>query len=447
MKQVLVKYIPLWLILTSWIILGNILQPLAYVAVIASILLYVYKERYIELFIGFLFILLLSDHVHWGAGDPTKFAKSLKSIYLLVLVFVVVKTRKSFDLQNTIFKFLIPFFIFSFISLNWAINLPIGFQKTLSYSILYIVVPIYFVNTYKSNGKEFLYVLLNYFILILLLGIILKYVYPEAVDSGIERFSGLLGNPNGLGLLIVQIFLLFTILKSFKLVVVSKQLNWIIYTLIIISLLMSGSRNGMISILLFLLFIRLFKIHFLFGIIGLSAAFYSYQLVSIDPVSFVQSLGLEEYFRIQTLESGSGRFIAWEFAWGELQEYFFMGGGFGQDEQVMRPNYAYLQRLNHQGGVHNSYLSLWFDTGLIGVILYFSAMIGLIWGAAKKSSLAWPFFFTILFNIMYESWLVGSLNPFTVVFLCSLTLLVMKDKFVTEADLNAEMSLPVRSET
>ena len=119
----------------------------------------------------------------------------------------------------------------------------------------------------------------------------------------------------------------------------------------------------MVSLLLFFVLLRVFKIHFFLGILSLVFAYYIYEAFSMNALFFVELLGLENYFRVQTIETGSGRYIAWNFAWGEIDKYYLMGGGFGQDEQVMRPNYQWLARLNHQGGLHNSYLSLWFDSG------------------------------------------------------------------------------------
>lgn len=393
------------------------------------------KDLFVELFIGFLFILLLSDHVTRTAGDPTQFAKDLKGIYLLFLGFYLWRKRRTFDLSNPIFKTLVPFFILAFISLIWAINIQVGLQKTLSYTLLYIIVPVSFVNLYKKKGDEFLRVLITYFSLILFLGITFKFLLPGITQIAGERFRGLLGNPNGLGLILVQVFMLFYIINDFKPKLFNKNEKRIIYLLIIISLFLSGSRNGMVTIPLFLILIRVFKIHFAAGVLFLAFGFYTYNTFEIDPIWIVRNFGLESYFRIETLESGSGRFIAWEFAWAQIQNYYYMGGGFGQDEQVMRPNYGMLLKMGHQGGVHNSYYSLWFDVGLIGLIFYFTGLVTLIWRAAKKSHLAFPFLFALLFNITYESWLVASLNPFTILFLSSLTLLVMQNQFIQKINI------------
>jgi O-antigen ligase len=440
MKDTLLKYKQLWFIFFIWVLAGVLYQPLAYAVVFISAVLFIVKDKQIELFIGFLFILLLSDYRVDIGPNPLEFAKIFKSVYFLLLLYFLWKNRHVYNFSNPIFKTLVPFFFVAFVSLVYAINLPIGIQKTISYSLFYGIIPISVYNIYKVQGREFFEVLIAYFFLMLLIGLLLYFIAPQITQLMGERYKGLFGNPNGLGIFIVQIILLFSILKETKLISFSRREYLFFIGVLFISLILSGSRNSMISILLFLFLIRVFRIHFLLGVLVLFATFYFFQLFTFDPAAIIESVGLEDYFRIETIESGSGRFIAWDFAWQKIQNSFFIGGGFGQDEQIMRPNYEMLKRLGHSGGVHNSYLSMWMDTGLVGLILYFGAMITLIWRASKNSPLAWPFFFTILFNITYESWLVGSLNPFTILFLCSLTLLVMKPSFMNNDELLTQKS-------
>lgn len=82
---------------------------------------------------------------------------------------------------------------------------------------------------------------------------------------------------------------------------------------------------------------------------------------------------------------------------------------------------------------HNSYLTFWLDTGLVGLI---SFMIGLMFTfikAAQKSTLAIPILYSILFSNYYESWLTASLNPFTIQLLFILTIIYIYDlKFSNE---------------
>ena len=139
-------------------------------------------------------------------------------------------------------------------------------------------------------------------------------------------------------------------------------------------------------------------------------------------IAIIEFFQLQDFFRVETLEEGSGRIIGWAFAWQEIQNYYFIGGGFGHDEHIMRPNYWWLSKLGHQGGVHNSYLSMWFDSGIVGLILYFIGLLNVIIKSMKNSYLILAFAISLFFNVAYESWLVGSLNPFTIMFLIILTI-------------------------
>ncbi|MBP6313601.1 MAG: O-antigen ligase family protein, partial [Flavobacteriales bacterium] len=139
--------------------------------------------------------------------------------------------------------------------------------------------------------------------------------------------------------------------------------------------------------------------------------------------AIVSFFGAEEYLRVNTLESGSGRYFAWEFAWVQLQSYIVFGGGFGTDEYVMRSFYEYLERMGHQGGVHNSYISLWFDVGIVGLVIYLRSLFLIFIKASRFAPMSMAVLFSVLFSVTYESWLVGSLNPFTILFVISMTML------------------------
>ena len=104
--------------------------------------------------------------------------------------------------------------------------------------------------------------------------------------------------------------------------------------------------------------------------------------------------------------------------------FVFIGGGFGHDENIFRPNYFWLEKLGHNGGVHNSYFSIWFAGGIIGVLTYFGGLFVNVFKSMKNSYLPLAFLASILFNITYESWLIASLNPFVIIYLIILTIFV-----------------------
>src|SRR5690606_21275266 len=132
---------------------------------------------------------------------------------------------------------------------------------------------------------------------------------------------------------------------------------------------------------------------------------------------------LEKSFRLETLQQGSGRTIAWEFAWKNIQESLFIGKGIGYDEYLMRENREFLSKAGHEGGVDNTYLIVWLNTGLIGLLAFLRGVFLLFIKGAKNNSYAFPALFAILLSINFEPWLAASLNPFTSMFLIIVTLL------------------------
>jgi O-antigen ligase len=82
-----------------------------------------------------------------------------------------------------------------------------------------------------------------------------------------------------------------------------------------------------------------------------------------------------------------------------------------------------LERLGHQGGVHNSYLAFWLNTGITGLFLLFRGIALVFIKATKNTAVSMAILFSVLFSILYESWLAGSLNPYTILFLVILTII------------------------
>jgi len=78
-------------------------------------------------------------------------------------------------------------------------------------------------------------------------------------------------------------------------------------------------------------------------------------------------------------------------------------------------------RRGTQGGVHNTYLSMWLNVGIVGLLIYLRSLFLIFFKASKLVPMSLAIMFSVLFSIMYESWLVGSLNPYTIVLLMIMT--------------------------
>jgi O-antigen ligase len=151
----------------------------------------------------------------------------------------------------------------------------------------------------------------------------------------------------------------------------------------------------------------------------------SYEFILLNMFDLLHAAGLGKFFRFETIEGGSGRLVAWQEAWRHIQRNFYLGKGFYYDEYLFNlPRIAFkLSRAGHQGGVHNVFLTFWLNTGLFGLILYFGGLIVTVIRASKWSRLAVPVLFAALFLANFESWLVASLNPFTIQLFIILTIL------------------------
>lgn len=430
MRQALFDNRAFILILCIWYVCGVWITPLIYVLYPALLILMAVKKKYFELFITFIWIVILSDYVAVKDApyNDLQWAKDLKNLNLPVMFVLYIADYKNFNFHSQIFKRFGVFLIFSCISLIYSIKLDVGAQKTISFVLAYLLIPEFFLKIYDERKERFMMELITFITLMLAIGIVLRFVAPQIAMLD-DRFKSIFGNPNGLGVFLVLTVFLFYFINHYFPELLSRRDKWFVIIVLAVSVIWSGSRNSIITIGIFYAsaYVNRFNV-FLSFILAFSIYVFN---DFIDFVSIIQALGLEGYFRVNTLETGSGRKIAWNFAWTQIQKYFFFGGGFSHDENVMRPNYAMLSRMGHQGGVHNSYLSLWFDTGLIGLILYIRSLFSIIIVSAKKEPMAWSFLIAFCFNIIYESWLVGSLNPFTVMFLSTLTLFVHKDYFVS----------------
>lgn len=380
-----------------------------------------------QLFLGFWLVLILSDSLQPALG----FAKNVKNIYILLLAAILILRRRDFAPINTFYQRFLPFFIVAFISLTFTETFMTSFQKTISYLLIFMVVPNFVERIYRDNGKAFFKNLVYFFSVLLAIGISLKYLKPEIGLSHVGRLTGVFGNPNGLGIFSILCFLLFSVIEHSYPDLFSKWDRRIIFLLIITSIMFSGSRNAAVSLIIFLFTSKFYKMSPFLGFLIVLIIGFASEVIGNNYVLIIKSLGLESFFRVRTLDAAGGRYIAWNFAWERIQENFFLGKGFAFDEYIMRKNFDMLSRLGHQGGVHNSYLILWLNTGIIGLFLYLLSFISTFIQGAKNTHLAFPIMYTVMFTAMFEPWLVSSLNPFTIILLIIITIII-NPKFKAE---------------
>lgn len=406
-------------ILAAWFVVGTTAAPVFYALGTLTIALFWRRKMYFELLVGFFFILILSDNLK----HTTDFAKNFKNIYIVALAVVGFFERRDLQPVNHMFLYFLPFVVVSIPGLIDSPNMVTGLQKSLSYVLLFFAVPQFFIAAFRQMGPRVVKDLLYLALFMVLVGFALRYIDPGVAVSHGGRFRGVFGNPNGLGIFCTLLVVLtMTAREYFGSYITKNDLRWLLIPALV-AVVLTGSRTSIIATLLFLGFIRFFRFSPVIGFATLLAIAVATEAISANLVEIVQYLGLEAFFRVETLQAGSGRYIAWQFAWEHIQDAYWLGRGFAFDEWLMYEHQDFLNELGHQGGVHNTYLILWLNAGLVGLLLFLRALVLLFIQASKHTVLAIPTLWVVLFTILLEPWLAASLNPFTIVLICILSIM------------------------
>jgi O-antigen ligase len=398
------------IILMVWLASGFLAGPLAFVVVGISILLLSRRQYYPELFAGFWLILMLSDtRIDW-----LQFTGQLKVIYMLLLGLVLFIRRDELQKSgNTLFVYFIPFFVWIIIMVFKSPDTFKCIQKTVSYILLFLIVPYFINNMLRRDHRQFMRLIVYLIIMYLGLSIVMKYIAPQELYLA-GRYRGFMGNPNGLGVLVALMLMLVDNFLQKVPNLLSKIEKIVLIAVIILSLYYCKSRSAIFALLLYFFFSRVKYMHGFLGFITFIVALISFSAISENLPLVISYLGLEEYLRVDTLDQASGRFIAWNFAWEHIQDHFFVGQGYTYTEYYFGKNYHLLSRMGHLGNAHNSFLTFWLDTGLIGLVLFVIPFVLVFLKASKVNSHSIPVLYAILFSANFESWLIGSLNPFTI---------------------------------
>lgn len=417
--DVLKNNFQMFVLMIFWLIAGLFTGQGVLLFIPVTIILIFLNEKFPEILIGFIFILVLSDSLE----EPMAFAKSFKNIYILLLFFFFIITIKTQETVSTFYKYFIPYFIFGLIGLMYSPIFFTSFQKLLSYALLFITVPNYVIRSYQIQGEEFFRNLAYFLLAIIVAGFLIRFYNMEIAYSHGGRLRGLFGNPNGLGIFMILFFILFIIINSKYPDLFSKLEKVILILIMFYVLFKTGSRTALLAVVLFLLFHQVFRFSAFFGFVLFFALMISIEFLILYFPRFIIALGMQESMRIETLQQGSGRLLAWEFAWKNIQDSLFIGRGIAYDEYLMRSNREMLSKAGHEGGVHNTYLIMWLNTGLLGLLAFLRGFFLVFMRGAKYNSFAFPAMFAIMLSINFEPWLAASLNPFTILFLIIITLL------------------------
>lgn len=237
-------------------------------------------------------------------------------------------------------------------------------------------------------------------------------VYERAFFKG--RFAGLMGNPNGLGLLAAFSYALLQWVGRREITSFSKRSILIFKILLFLVIIVTGSRTSLLALLAFELILRVYNNKILLILSLLSLTLVGIFLNSIAFEQLLISLDLADYLRVDSLETASGRTEVWEVAYDEFLRQPWLGKGMLYDDYFIQ-DYA-LQRFGENNArnwnkVWSSYLSLALDVGVIGIIL-FSYFWYRLFKASTDKVFGVAFIVMILVTAVTESWMAASMNAF-----------------------------------
>jgi O-antigen ligase len=434
-------------ILIIWTVIGAASSAIAIGVIPLTIVLLKLSHRYKEIFFGLIYVIILSDSRLPMFG----FAGVVKGPYLILMAVFLLFDRKYFVPFNNFVNPFYGFFIIALICTFFSPEGAISFQKLLSYFLLYLVLPNYISLIYKDDPYHFLRYLVYFIIFLLIISILLYFPLGPFLSIG-GRYSGILGNPNALGLFSAIFLIVLFIINDLEPELFGAGQKRLFLAIIIINILLSRSRTSMLTVFMFLIFSVSFKRSFFVGIISVILLFITNVYITEVVQALSREFGLDEFLRIKDVEKGSGRLIAWEFGWKVIMdESFFLGRGFNYTNYIYEVNYERLSLMGHQGNAHNSYITFWIDTGILGLILFMYGYIKSFFNAFNYTRLALPAMFAFAFSMFFESWFCASQNPFTLQVVMILTIAslprlnVMYDEIdeINELDENHETQISI----
>lgn len=410
-----------------WVVAGIALDKSS--MLLGPLVLFLFRNKgfYTEIIMTMVLINYLSDNRHWEFN----FATTGKDLVLVTACAFFFLNPQNFPERSKIYYPFIPFFVVAFLLSTQHPEPMRSFQKTLSFFLMVAIVPNYFLRQIQAEGMLFLRKIIWLGTVLYIIALVMMVVLPEDWTFLAGRYNGLLGNPNGVGTFSAMFFIFISMSIYHYPDILNKKEKILIYGALLASVLLASSRNCIFSIAIFLFFSRFYKISPWIGFVLVIVLALLYQVINENLPLIITGLGLGEYFRVEHLNDGSGRLIAWTFAWEQIQKhYFLLGRGFAFEEWLFEVNQDWLNALGHQGGVHNTYLAVWLNTGIIGLVCYLFGFFFNFTKAARVNHMAFPVMFAIMFSITFEAWFQASLNPFTIMALMVITLL----QYVKPAD-------------
>ncbi|MTD30767.1 O-antigen ligase family protein [Planomicrobium sp. YIM 101495] len=290
---------------------------------------------------------------------------SLLKYYIFALILMLLISYKSVYIRKY-HILILAWFTIMVASILWS---PLGLSSTVKNHIFaYIgMIGLFIAFTAVNFNKQFTLLLVKVSLIssfsLATLSIFFSEAYAGVEQRQVLTLFGVQIDPNNLaafhlvGFTIAVYYLIFE--KKYKLFYL------IILSINFLAILMTGSRGGLLS--LTLVFLTSMIISFFLGNIKVLLKQYTAVIIIIFSGFFLTMKFLsisirERLFNFNSYEDGSHRSIIWKVTWERIKENLFFGNGWGNSPVV----------------VHNTFLNMLNDVGLVGVSLFLFIFILLL---------------------------------------------------------------------
>jgi len=391
------------------IIVGGIFGDYITASILFVITVILKKKNITEfLLVMTLITFLLADNFK----GPLGFFQNLRFVIVMVNLIYLLKHNL---LKNNYGNYMFPFAILALIiSIFYS---PIGIQSYLRAIAFWLIPLIIFrlisishKNSARRTSELIVLIFTSY------IGFNLVFYFFPIIDVFlVGRYKGLAGNPNALGLIMMFMYGLLQLIQKRNETSFSDLLFLMLKISCLVLIILTGSRNALISAIIFTIFYKFFFNKRLFIITLLGLIFFYFVISSLNFQQLIISLGLSDQLRLDSFGDASGRTEVWVVVWEEIKNSFWFGGGLLYDDYIIKEyvtNYFGSTFPRHWAGVWNSYLSLLLDVGLVGTLVYLIFWIK-IFKKSKFLNLSAAFTIMCFLSGITESWMAASMNSFT----------------------------------
>jgi putative inorganic carbon (HCO3(-)) transporter len=349
--------------------------------------------------------------------------------------------------------FMLGFLAWSAVTLTWTDNVSRGTTTLQTYALRLIVFLFLIPNEIRTRramaGLMSTLALSGWALVLVSVGTILVKGYAPGT-----RLDVLGENENNLGILALLTMLgvlWLAIEPGRRHAILWKSLALIFVAAAVGLVAASGSRGSAISLVITLLAFCLWRPTRPWGVVGLLIV-----AVGALLVPFVFSTTLERFGIVRGDTLLGGREALWQAAWQLILDHPWGGVGIGNARFAVMP-YALRVRslLGYEwAAVHNPVLTVWAETGIVGILLYLGVLGSALWSFARGyrqhrqsgTRLLTPYFalLSCVFLGYMASWIKGGgIESDSSYFLLLALLLVPSSLDSRTSDSGAENDVPV----